>query len=752
MADLRRETTGQNVTISFIPGYLPVLGYTEVNGEQVPVKKSINDIVEALKTQVPGITEISIKGNKIIADVQDFDKTKSDNIREIVKSFVVPEELQATNPTAYEREKAKFEKFNINVLGLSKDVKAPATKEMTGEIAWFAFPIMENKPAVVDYIVNKIQAVSDPSKPEFNPLIPIYKVEYGAGNLVYVLAKKEESVYDYISSIGKMYYPIGQNTMNQMTPLKSVSEIAKAVGMHEANSFITRKFLSKNPNFLTDLINGKVGPGVAASFYDVLYNGLEKQNPNFVLLTVDANVTPKNFKANRPVYFKEERFILKHKKFVGNKRSDADSTIKEAVTKYRLEKGDLISENKDLDFSIIMHSITEFARTSDEGEFATSGNINKLEDRLILNEQTEEVGQLSLEDQTLNEELIDEMFNKFVERSAEEIVRNAPEILTDLTKIKMSKEQDKIKSAAEPFDVGKADLRIKEIERQLKQLSKETYEKQKNLESSQKTIDKDLSSMFSAFRFDQAPQLDNPALMSELNEYLVANGKGTFLQYTSNELEKDANIENFIKGFLIEKSNNSKAEIRNTINQLEASSNQMKEKLESEKNSISEKLYNPETVKKLEEEGETEEKEPEFYVESGISLDGSGIFVGQCYIYEGTEGSKGKLIKDLKFEINPISRESYTMDNIINEYGKAYILDEIKKALLKYSNSVIPIMNPESIGTYITFPIDVKLDSVDQLDTSITKKGRVRFIQQGLIALDKLEGILEQTGKSVENE
>ncbi|MFA5154788.1 MAG: hypothetical protein WC554_19740, partial [Clostridia bacterium] len=311
MATTRRELTGENVTISFTPGYLPVLGYKEVNGEQIPIKKSINDIVSALKSQVPGIVEISSKGNTITADIKDYDKIKSDNIREIVKSFIVPDELQTSNPAAYEREKINFEKFKIDVLGTTKEVKEAPTKEMTGEIAWFAFPIMETNPDRVKFTLEKIEAVANPTKPEFNPLIPIYKVVYGSVNVVYVLAKKEESVYDYISSVEKMYYPIGKNTMNQMTPIKSISEIAKAVGMHEANSFIIKKFLTKHPNFLTDLVEGRVGPGVAASFYDLLYNGLENQNPNFVILTVDANITPKSFRANRPVYYKEERFILK---------------------------------------------------------------------------------------------------------------------------------------------------------------------------------------------------------------------------------------------------------------------------------------------------------------------------------------------------------------------------------------------------------------------------------------------------------
>ncbi|MFA5152897.1 MAG: hypothetical protein WC554_10080, partial [Clostridia bacterium] len=431
------------------------------------------------------------------------------------------------------------------------------------------------------------------------------------------------------------------------------------------------------------------------------------------------------------------------------------SIKKEAVTKYRLEKGDLLQEEKDVVFSLVMHSITEFARTSDTG-FTEQGNINKIEDRMIINEQTEEIGNISLEDNTLDGSLLENMFSVFIQRSAEEVVQTiskiAPDVLKNLNALKFSKYQEKLKSATEPFDVGKAEIKIKEIEKQLKQLSKDSYEKQKRIEESLKLLENDLTNIFSAFKFDQSPQLSNPTLLSELNSYLTANGKGTFMQYTSNELEKDIDVDNLIKNYLLEKLNNYKLESKNATNLLEESSNQEKEKLEHEKNILSEKLYHPETLKQLDESENEEIIEPEFYVDSGVVLDASGVFIGQCYIYEGSGGIKGKLIKDLQFDLNQLSRDSYTIDNVINEYGKAYILDEVKKSLIRYSNSVIPIINPDTIGTYITFPIDTKIDNIDQLDTTITKKGRIRFIQQGLIDMDKLGKSVEQTEKSLENE
>lgn len=781
MAELRRQTTGEDMTISFSPGSFPVLGYE--GKENTPIKKNINDLAEALKSQIPSITNIEVKGNQIVADVKGYDKPTSDKVREVVKSFIVPEELNRDeiNPNtgkpysaAYERQKNEFSRFKIN-FERTKDVKAPATKEMSGELAWFAFPIMEKNTEVIRYIVNKIQDVANPSKPEFNPLIPIYKAEYGTANMVYVLAKREESVYDYISSIGKMYFPIGLNTLNQMTPLKTVSEIAKAVGMHEANSFIVRKFLTKNPNFFSDLLAGKIGPEISASFYDTIFEGLKQNNPNFVILIIDAIITPQTFRANRPVFFKEERFVEKHKKFVGNKRG---SETKEAVTKYRSEKGDILSSPEELKFSLVLHTVTEFARATDINSFQKQGIINQLEDRMILNDQTEDLGEISLNDKTLDETVLSEMFSSF-ETTTQEIKSYDPETLLDpkileldqefqeiapefefLREIdftRMSSNQDIIKIGAdlpeniepkeEQIDITAIDKRLKEIDLQLKEVNKNSDEQQKRLEALKKRDEADYSNLYSSFKFDQTPRLNDPSILEDLNAYLMLMGKkGTYFQYLSGgelESEKDS-MEPFIKEYALERLNLSRQTIDNNINNLMKSSLATIEKLENEKRDLSDKLYHPKTVEQLE---KREQGAPSYVIETGIYLNPHGTFEGQYIIYKDVNGTKGEIVKRFKFNIG-----KYTIDNIINEYGKAEILNAITKSIQKHSNIITPIMNPDRIGLYMTFPIDVTLESINDLATyenAVTKQGRIRFIQQGDIAMDKLEQILTQTEESM---
>jgi hypothetical protein len=789
MAELRRQTTGEDMTISFSPGSFPVLGYE--GKENTPVKKNINDLAEALKNQLSSITNIEVKDNQIIADVKGYNKPISDKIREIVKSFIVPEELNRDeiNPytgkpysIAYDRQKNEFSRFKIN-FQRTKDVKSPATKEMSGELAWFAFPIMEKNTEVIRYIVNKIQDVANPSKPEFNPLIPIYKAEYGTANMVYVLAKREESVYDYISSIGKMYFPIGLNTLNQMTPLKTVSEIAKAVGMHEANSFIIRKFLTKNPNFFSDLLEGKIGPEISASFYDTIFEGLKKNNPNFVILIIDAIITPKTFKSNRPVFFKEERFVEKHKKFVGNKRG---SETKEAVTKYRSEKGDILSNPEDIKFSLVIHTVTEFARSTDINSFQKQGIFNQLEDRMILNDQTENLGDISLSDKTLDENILSEMFSSF-DMTVQEIKSFDPETLLDPTILqfqkkinpetkeeeiiqgelekekfeflreidftKMSSNQDIIKigidteSTKKQINIDAIDKRIKEINFKLKEINKNNYEKEKRLESLKKINEADYSNLYSSFKFDQTPRLNDPSILEDFNAYLLLIGKkGTYFQYLSGgELESEKeSIEPIIKEYAINKLNESKRSIDSNLNNLILETSIEVEKLEDEKNLLSNKLYNQTTIEQIEDK---EQITSGYIIETGIYLNPNGVFEGQYIIYKDINGTKGEIIKRFKFNIG-----NYTIDNIINEYGKAEILDAIVKSIQKYSNVITPIMNPDRIGNYITFPIDVKLGNINDLTTHekvVTKQGRIRFIQQGDIAMDKLEQILTQTEESM---